>query len=60
MENNSKVSSPNFASNIKRFFFFYLVYFSQPFTNNRTAEEGGGHFFDSSLSLSPSSYTLRH
>ena len=42
------------------FFFFYPGFLSKPFTNNRTAEEGGGHFFNSSLPLPPASQTLRH
>ena len=41
-------------------FFFYLGFFSQTFTNHRTAGEGGGHFFNSSLPLPPASQTLRH
>ena len=42
------------------FFFFYPVFLSWPFTNHRTAREGGGHFFNSSLPLPPTSRTLRH
>ena len=30
------------------------------FTNHRTTGEGGGHFFNSSLPLSPASQTLNH
>ena len=41
-------------------FFFYLGFLSRPFTNHRTAGEGGGHFFNSSLPLPPTSQTLRH
>ena len=41
-------------------FFFYLGFLSQPFANQRTVGEGGGHFFNSSLSLPPASQTLRH
>ena len=41
-------------------FFFYLGFFSQTFTNHRTAGEGGEHFFNSSLPLPPSSQTLRN
>ena len=37
------------------FFFFYLGFLSRTFTNHRTAGEGGGHFFNSSLPLSPAS-----
>ena len=40
--------------------FFYLVFLSRTFTNHRTATEGRGHFFNSSLPLSPASQTLRH
>ena len=40
--------------------FFYLGFFSQLFTNHRTAGEEGGHFFNSSLPLPPVSQTLRH
>ena len=35
--------------------FFYLGFLSRTFTNHRTAGEGGGHFFNSSLLLSPAS-----
>ena len=41
-------------------FVFYLGFLSRTFTNHRTAGEGGGHFFNSSLPLPPSSQTLRH
>ena len=37
--------------------FFYLGFLSRIFTNHRTAGEGGGHFFNSSLPLSPASLT---
>ena len=33
--------------------FFYLGFLSRLFTNHRTAREGRGHFFNSSLPLSP-------
>ena len=39
-------------------FVFYLGFFSRTFTNHMTAGEGGGHFFNSSLPLSPVSQTL--
>ena len=42
------------------FFFFYLGFLSRTFTNHRTAREGGGHFFNSSLPLPPTSQTIRH
>ena len=42
------------------FFFFYLGFLSRTFTNYRTAAEAGGHFFNFSLPLSPSSRSLRH
>ena len=35
-------------------------FFSQQFTNQRTAGEGGGHFFNSSLLLPTASLTLRY
>ena len=41
-------------------FFFYLGFFSQTFTNHRTAGEGGGHFFNFPVPLPPASWTLRH
>ena len=41
-------------------FFFLPGFFTQTFTNHRTAAEGGGHIFNSSLPLSPVSQTLRH
>ena len=41
-------------------FFFYLGFPSRTFTNHKTAGEGGGHFFNSSLPLPPTSQTLRH
>ena len=40
--------------------FFYLGFVSRKFTNHRIAGKGGGHFFNSSLPLSPASQTLRH
>ena len=40
--------------------FFYLDFLSRTFTNHRTAGERGGHFFNSSLPLPPSSQTLRY
>ena len=39
----------------RKIFFFYLGFLSRTFTNHRTAGEGGGHFFNSSLPLSPAS-----
>ena len=48
-------------SQVFRISFFYLGFLSQiTFTNHRTAGEGGGHFFNSSLPLPPTSQTLRH
>ena len=41
-------------------FFFYQGFLSRPFTNYRTTGEGGGHFFNSSLTLPPASQTFRH
>ena len=41
------------VSGVRRFFFFYLGFLSRLFTNHRTAVEGRRHFFNSSLSLSP-------
>ena len=41
-------------------FVFYLGFFSRTFTNHMIAGEGGGHFFNSSLPLSPASQALRH
>ena len=41
------------VSSVRRFFFFYLGFLSRLFTNHRTAGEGRGHFFNSSLPLSP-------
>ena len=41
------------VSSVRRFFFFYLGFLSRLFTNHRTAGEGRGHFFNSSLLLSP-------
>ena len=41
------------VSSVLRFFFFYLGFLSRLFTNHRTAGEGRGHFFNSSLPLSP-------
>ena len=41
------------VSSVRRFFFFYLGFLSWLFTNDRTAGEGRGHFFNSSLPLSP-------
>ena len=46
--------------NLSTTFFFYWGFLSQPFTNHRTASEGGGHFFNSSLSLPPASQIFRH
>ena len=40
--------------------FFYLDFFSQPFTNHRTAGEGREHFLNSSLPLPPALQILRH
>ena len=40
--------------------FFLSRFFSQSFTNHRTAGEGGGHFFNSSLPFPPASQTRRH
>ena len=40
--------------------FFCLGFLSQTFTIERTAGEEGGYFFNSSLSLPPTSQTLRH
>ena len=42
------------------YIFFYLGFLSQTSTNHRTVREGRGHFFKSSLPLSPASQTLRH
>ena len=43
------------------FFFFYLSRFSFTTIHElQTAGEGGGHFFNSSLSLAPALQTLRH
>ena len=44
----------------KNYFFFYLGFLSQTFPNHRTAEEGGGHFFNSSLPLPPTSQAIGH
>ena len=41
-------------------FFFYLGFFSRKITNHRPRGEGGGHFFNSSLPLPPTSQKLRH
>ena len=41
------------VSSVRSFFFFYLGFLSRLFTNHRTAGEGRGHFFNSSLPLSP-------
>ena len=43
------------VSSVRSFFFFYLGFLSRTFANHRTAGEGGGHFFNSSLPLSPAS-----
>ena len=43
----------------KKIFFLYLGFLSRPFTNCRSVWEGGGHFFNSSLPLPPSSQTLK-
>ena len=43
---------------ILQLFFFLPRFFSQTFTNHRTAGEGERHFFNSSLPLPPSSQTL--
>ena len=48
------------TSYASRMFFFYLGFLSRTFTNHRTAGEGRGHFFNSSLPLSPALQTLRH
>ena len=37
-----------------------MGFLSKPFTNQKTAGEGGGHFFNSSLPLPPASQTFRH
>ena len=44
----------------KSTFFSIWVFLSRTFTNHRTPGEGGGHFFNSSLPLPPTSQTLRH
>ena len=41
-------------------FFVYRAFFSQPFTNNRTAGKGEEHFFNFSLPHPFASQTLRH
>ena len=41
-------------------FFFYLRLLSRTSTIHRTAGEGGGYFFNSSLTVPPTSQTLRH
>ena len=41
------------VSSVRRLLFFYLGFLSRLFTNHRTAGEGRGHFFNSSLPLSP-------
>ena len=41
-------------------FFFVSGFFSQTFTKHKTVEEWGGHFFNSSLLLPPTSQTVRH
>ena len=41
------------VSSVRKFFFFYLGFLSRLFTNHRTAGEWRGHFFNSSLPLSP-------
>ena len=40
-------------------FFFYLGFLSWTFTIHRAAGEGGGYLFNSSLTVSPASQTLR-
>ena len=44
-----------FVSSVRKFFFFYLGFLSRLFTNYRTAREWRGHFFNSSIPLSPAS-----
>ena len=44
----------------REIFFFYLGFLSRTFTNRSTAEEGGGHFFNSSPPVPPTSQTLRY
>ena len=44
---------------LMRHFFLCLGFFSQTFTNYRTAGEGGGHFINS-LPLPPASQTRRN
>ena len=41
-------------------YFFFLSFLSRTFMNHRTASEEGGHFFNPSLPLPPTSQTLRH
>ena len=41
-------------------YIFYLGFLSRTFSNHRAAGEGGGHFFNSSLPLPPTSRALRH
>ena len=41
-------------------FFFYLGFLLRTFTNHQTTGEGGGHDFNSSLPLPPTSETIRH
>ena len=41
-------------------YFFHLSFLSRTFTIHSTAGEVGGFLFNSSLSLSPASQTLRH
>ena len=41
-------------------YIFYLDFLSQTLTNYRTAAAGGGHFFNFSVPLPPTSQALRH
>ena len=51
----------NVCKLIRRFFVsVWVVFFLQTFTIHRTAGESGGYFFNSSVSLSSASQTLRH
>ena len=59
--NTSILFSLDFVNDtILSFFFSIWVFFSQTFTNYRTAGEGGGRFLNSSLPFPPASQTLRH
>ena len=42
------------------YIFFFWAFVSRTFTNHSTAGERGGHFFNSTLPLPPTSQTLRH